>query len=147
MEVQGSEQRKSIVALYEAIGTALFVYMIIMSTGNAVAVPLGLFMVIVIFGDITGGHFNPAVTLGVYVWIGEYKKHVAQCLTIIFSQLVGAAIGMSLAILSLATNIEGDYQVPAQYVPKLCPKDPANPSECETGEDGGFKSDAQVWLT
>ena len=144
MEVAGSEQRSSIVALYELLGTCLFVYMIIMSTGNAVTVPLALFSVIIIFGDITGGHFNPAVTLGVYVQLGEYKKNAAMCAIIIFSQLVGSFIGMGLAILTLASNVDGDYQVPEQYVPKLCPKNPARPDECQTYQ---FNLDFQIWLT
>jgi len=57
-----------IVGIYEALGTALFTYCIIVSTANAVAASLGLFAMIVIFGSVTGGHFNPAVTIGVFLW-------------------------------------------------------------------------------
>ena len=75
MEVQGGSQRKPLVATYELIGTAVFVYMILVSTGDAMAVPLALFSVIIIFGGITGGHFNPAVTLGVYISEGKWKAN------------------------------------------------------------------------
>lgn len=68
METKLGSNRKFTVALYEAIGTALFTYCIIVSTADAVAAALSLFAMIVIFGKVTGGHFNPAVTMGVLVW-------------------------------------------------------------------------------
>jgi len=66
MEVEGGTKRKGVVALYEAIGTAILVFAIIVSTGNAYAVTLSLLIAIVMCGPITGAHFNPAVTFGVY---------------------------------------------------------------------------------
>lgn len=68
METKLGHDRMILVALYEAIGTALFTYCILVSCGDALASALGLFAMILIFGDITGGHFNPAVTIGVFVW-------------------------------------------------------------------------------
>lgn len=68
METKLGHNRMMIVSVYEAIGTALFTYCILVSNANAAAAALGLFSMIVIFGDVTGGHFNPAVTLGVLIW-------------------------------------------------------------------------------
>ena len=67
MEVSDGKNNKILVAVYEMIGTALFIYCILVSHANAIAVVVGLFMSIIIFGPYTGGHFNPAVTLGVFV--------------------------------------------------------------------------------
>ena len=75
MEVEGGHDRKLLVALYELVGTAIFVYMIIVSTGDAFAVPLALYSMIVVYGGITGGHFNPAVTLGVYIHEGKWADN------------------------------------------------------------------------
>ena len=72
MEVNGGKNSTILVAIYEAMGTALFVYCVLASAGNAYAVIMGLFASIIIFGGYTGGHFNPAVTLGVYVANGKY---------------------------------------------------------------------------
>ena len=54
-------------ATYELIGTTLFMYMLIMSMADHVAVPISLFIMILLFGGVTGGSFNPAVTIGIYI--------------------------------------------------------------------------------
>ena len=59
MEVPRGNDRKALVATYELFGTAIFLYMILVSTGDQFAVPLALYASILIFGGITGGHFNP----------------------------------------------------------------------------------------
>ena len=66
MEVDGGHKRKFTVMIFEMLGTALFIYGIIL-TDKAVSIPFSLFASILIFGSITGGHFNPAVSLGVYI--------------------------------------------------------------------------------
>ena len=77
MEVKGGDDRKVVVMLYEMFGTALFIFGVIM-TSNAATIPFSLFASIIIFGAVTGGHFNPAVTLGVYVAEGkDYGKNLA----------------------------------------------------------------------
>lgn len=75
MEVEKGKDRKMLVFLYELFGTALFVYCVLASNGNAYAVIIGLFASIIIFGGVTGGHFNPAVTMGVYIASGEYGSN------------------------------------------------------------------------
>lgn len=99
--------------------------MILVSTGDALAVPLALFAVIIIFGGITGGHFNPAVTLGVYIHEGKWKENAAFGSLIITAQLVGSLLGMAIASFTLGyTNADGDFTVSAQRVPILAPTDP-----------------------
>ena len=74
MEVEKSESKWILVPVYEMIGTALFIYCILVSHGNPLAVAIGLFSSIIIFGGITGGHFNPAVSIGVYIANGKWLK-------------------------------------------------------------------------
>ncbi len=137
METPTGNQRKPLVALYELMGSALFVYMILVSTGDAIAVPLALFAMIIIFGGITGGHFNPAVTLGVYISEGDaekFKTNLPMTVLVTISQLIGALLGMIIAAYTLSANINNEWTVPSHRVPILAPKD----SESDDGsfEDG-----------
>ena len=123
MEVDGGRDRKLLVASYELIGTAIFVYMIIVSTGDPFAVPLALFSMIVIFGGITGGHFNPAVTLGVYIHEGKWVENAPFALIIMCAQLVGSMLAMLVAFCVLGFNREEDrkFVVGKHRVPILAP--------------------------
>ena len=120
METKLGFDRKFTVLIYEAIGTALYTYCILVSTADSVASVLGLFSVIIIFGDVTGGHFNPAVTLGVMIWQffkgGTIKKMFFASL-IILAQCLGTLIGALLSFTAL--NVKG--VVPKDYVPVLAP--------------------------
>lgn len=53
--------------MYEAFGTAFLMITINWSLGNPHGITIGLFTSIVTLGWATGGHFNPAVTMGVLV--------------------------------------------------------------------------------
>ncbi len=58
----------AVVAFYEFLGTAILVSTIcFVVTGGKPAffIPLGLYVAITIGGPVSGGHFNPAVTLAV----------------------------------------------------------------------------------
>lgn len=84
-----------VVLIYEFIGTCLFTTIILISKANAEAAALGLFTQILIFGDVTGGHFNPGVTLGVTVWqlMNNPLKNILFAVMIILAQCAGALVG------------------------------------------------------
>ena len=121
MEADG-HNRKCLVCFYEAIGSALFMYCILASGGNAYAVCMGLFASIMIFGGVTGGHFNPAVTLGVYTASGEYCKNLIFMILIIAFQLIGAVGGAALAWLALRNE---DNKIFPENLGTLNPSNPA----------------------
>jgi glycerol uptake facilitator-like aquaporin len=94
----------------EALGTALLLAVVIGSgimaerlSGGNVAVALlantlatvgGLYILIEVFGPVSGAHFNPAVS-AVMAWRGELPK--AMLAPYVVAQLVGAMLGAWLA--------------------------------------------------
>ena len=97
MEANGHD-RKALVMACECFGTALFLFGII-STNLPLSIPFSLLASVVIFGDITGGHFNPAVTIGVWCTLADKGKNFLFMLAIIIAQIVGGLIGIGLAYL------------------------------------------------
>ena len=109
MEIHSAKQNLSIVFFYEFMGTAFLLY----SINMAYAYPFGqfgicftLFAAILIGGPITGAHFNPAVTLGVYISNKHWLDDVNMFLLMIFAQIFGAFFGCLMASLSLYCSDE-----------------------------------------
>lgn len=68
MELKYQKQSKLLVCIYEMIGTAILIIMFNWSaeTHDRIAsYALTLFIVILLFGPVSGAHFNPAVTIAV----------------------------------------------------------------------------------
>ena len=73
MDIQGSENHRYLILLYEAAGTALLMIALNFGQANglvAVTVSLALFIATVFFSPFTGGNFNPAVTIGTLAYKG-----------------------------------------------------------------------------
>ena len=73
MEVRGAETKKCAVFTYEMLGTAILVFNILVSGGEPAAGALTLFSVILVLNPVTGAHFNPSVTIGVYISRMNYR--------------------------------------------------------------------------
>ena len=128
MDSERGHNRKGLVMLNEFMGQVFFMYVVLVSAGTGsdawgIVGPLALFAVINIFGGISGGHFNPAVTLGIYVREGEYAKNFVFTLLYIVSQISGALVGMLLAYLVLRIEVDGSYTVLPSEVPLLLPSE------------------------
>lgn len=67
MEVPNGKRNMGLVLIYEFLGTMFLVYAINISQGNSIAIALMLFCWLLIGGPISGAHYNPAVTIGVYI--------------------------------------------------------------------------------
>jgi glycerol uptake facilitator-like aquaporin len=96
--------------LAEAIGTAFLLAAVVGSgimaerlcggnvglalLANAIATGGALFALIVMFGPISGAHFNPVVTLAL-VWRGECPRN--RMVPFVVAQVVGAILGVWLA--------------------------------------------------
>jgi len=87
----------------EFIGT-LFLVLVIGLTGNALAIGMALAVLVYMGGHISGAHYNPAVTLAVWMR-GKLKgKHVGWYM---LAQLLGAIVAAGAIV-----SITGDMFVP-----------------------------------
>jgi len=120
MEVLNGDKNKFAVLITEFFGT-LFFSLAFNLQGNegTVMMPLVLYSLIIITGDISGGHMNPAVTVGVYIERKKYCKNFLFMVLIIIVQTVGALCAQLLGFLVRVTLNDSEnpgklYWVPGQ---------------------------------
>lgn len=94
----------------ELVGTFLFVFSIALAVAHAgafapLAIGVALMCVVYMGGHVSGGHYNPAVTLAVYLRGGFSAKDIAPYM---IAQLVGASLAAW-----LASGIDGMAFMPA----------------------------------
>ncbi len=75
-----------IIGLLEAFGTAILLVAINFSSGNALLIVMGILTGAVISGRLTGAHFNPAVTVAVF--LAEKKEKMKGNIKITLVMLV-----------------------------------------------------------
>ena len=78
--------------LVEFLGTIFFLYVII-ATGDALAIGAALAVVILLGGSISGGHFNPAVSV-MMTAAGKLPKN--DLLPYIIAQVLGGIVALEL---------------------------------------------------
>ena len=78
--------------LVEFLGSVFFLYVII-ATGNAVAIGAALAIAIMLGGHISGGHFNPAVTVMMAV---ASKIPMADVVPYILAQIAGGLVALEI---------------------------------------------------
>jgi aquaporin Z len=87
MEVPGGSRNKLWVLVSELLGTAFLTAALNWggcSSGEAECVGLAIFIMAQVFGPISGGHFNPAVTIAVLI-----KHRHEKCLpSLIYTFLI-----------------------------------------------------------
>ena len=84
MEVKNGEHFKKTVLLAEFLGTAGISLAVNMSDGSS-NVPIVIYLMIMLTGGISGGHLNPAITLGVYIAQKELGKYGVFAMMIVLA--------------------------------------------------------------
>jgi aquaporin Z len=78
--------------IIEYLGTVFFLYVILV-TGHPLAIGAALAMAIYLGGPISGGHFNPAVSV---MMVMAKKLSAQQLLPYVIAQLLGAFTALQL---------------------------------------------------
>lgn len=79
--------------IVEFLGTLFFLYVII-TTGNALAIGAALAIAVMLGGPISGGNFNPAVTIMMAV---AGKQPMSDVVPYILAQVSGGLVAIELA--------------------------------------------------
>jgi len=110
MEIYSAFANKHIVFFYEFLGVSLLVYAInmqYMEEFGVAGIAFMLFACLLIAGPITGAHFNPAVTLGVYMSNQFWKDDFQMFLLMTGAQFCGGMFGILLSYCSLINSHAG----------------------------------------
>lgn len=76
--------------LVEFVGTLFLIY-VILATGNALAIGAALAITLIVGSKISGGHFNPAVTVAM---AAAGKKQTNEVLPYILAQTAGGLVAL-----------------------------------------------------
>lgn len=87
--------------LYEALGSACLVFAWNYDLGF---IPFVLMGVLIIFAKVCGGHFNPAVTLGVFFYQSRFSQDLKAFFVMIIGQIVGGYFACIWVYLILADS-------------------------------------------
>jgi len=137
METNNKDKKVGAFA-YEFLGTAFIMYAVIVDQndsnnfGNAyLFITLAMMMVA---WNVSGGHFNPAITIGVYVASKDYGGNSLTCLLMIVGQFLGAIFGFLFGFLALVSRdymrdlsnerlnpVEHNANIPQDYIARLYP--------------------------
>ena len=88
-------------ALYEFLGQIVFLVGINCSQNSAEVCAFGLFIACTLTGRVCGGHFNGAITLGVYLVEGKWVRNLPIAILIWMVDVLGAFTAMGIAVLLL----------------------------------------------
>jgi len=78
--------------LVEFLGTVFFLY-VILASGNAVAIGAALAIAILVGGSISGGNFNPAVSI---MMVAAGKLPANDLIPYILAQVAGGLVALEL---------------------------------------------------
>ena len=100
VKTQFNMRERLIMCFYECLGTSMLV-LGYNFTNTGLAVCFNLFVGIIICNKTSGGMFNPAVTIAIYLTEGTFLKDLQLILMIMCSQIFGGYLGIILAHICL----------------------------------------------
>ena len=103
-----NKDKKFGVFVYEFLGTAFVMYALIIDNGIFVSSALATnFAMMCIAYNVSGGHFNPAISVGMFIANKQFGKDLMPLLLMVGAQFAGAFFGILLGFFAV---IDSDYQ-------------------------------------
>ena len=137
MEIAGGKANSSNVFIYEFLGSALLLltynWSATFGIPNPAPVAIAYFIGYMMCNKISGAHFNPAVTFGIYITNDNKEEANAGrdykfALKIVASQIIGGLLGCLIARTGLAAQPPLYNRTPTM-VAFLCPNDVPDPKD------------------
>ena len=94
------------------------------SGGDKLAASLTVLALILVCDPITGAHFNPAVSIGVWVASKKLGENFVFFIMIFVSQILGGLLGVFWAWLVLMPSYlesSNNHKLPDAWITPLCP--------------------------
>jgi glycerol uptake facilitator-like aquaporin len=92
-------------AIYEFVGIFFFVICICFTMGNVNHFIFGFWVVLVFFGNYSGAHVNPAITLGFYIYDGDWGFGLIKLILYWIAQVLGSACASKMSYFLLHKSI------------------------------------------
>jgi glycerol uptake facilitator-like aquaporin len=83
--------------LVEFLGSLFFIF-VILATGSPIAIGAALALAIIVGGPVSGGNFNPAVTI---VMAAAHKMPLSDVAPYIISQIAGGMVAVQLSKMTM----------------------------------------------
>lgn len=90
--------------LFEFIGTFLFICAVLLGSGPEATI-ISFWIIITIISPFSGGHVNPAVTFGIYIYEMKLFSGIPKVICYFIAQLTGGALALMFAS-SIKDSIE-----------------------------------------
>ena len=104
MEVKNGLPFKKTVFLAEFLGAAGISLALNMSDGS-VTIPIVFYVMTMLTGGLSGGHLNPAITLGVYIERKQLGKYGVFAMGIVIAQCLGALAALPVGYMLRASMV------------------------------------------
>ena len=133
--------------MYEMLGTMFIMYAMMVTRGIYIGAPIVVtFAMMCLAWNVSGGQFNPAITLSAFVSQGDYVKNLIPTLFIIVGQFIGSMLGVFVGFLAIidatymqdladARGEDKQANVPEAFVNKIAPLLPDGTPDLGYGEE------------
>jgi len=86
-------------AIFELFATFLFIFLIILCEKDISKFILGMWIILIVFGNFSGAHLNPAISLGFYINKAKYSAGLFKLAMYIIAQFLGCFLGILVSFL------------------------------------------------